>query len=298
MLMRKNSISCRYKIVMHCWVFHGVTDFEMSAAQKKHLHALEVACPSLSVLKTELCPDCMSENRFWKIYFILLHSRLSSMDAALLSTPKIMQARGLLSQKLQNDKEHEAFMKTAAKSSNSCKTFSLQPATEYPVTSQMKDLDRPQTSHLVTDFTEEVQNKDVLVSTVKLATSSVKGGKTDGDCWLHEEPLPHLPCAPLEIRDEDDVSFSYLEEDDGKITKLLGRTNSAQSFEWVQLNKTTITEDFDGLKLQGSTSGDGAGRQNPPQSSYQVSRKQGQSDSSDWSTVEEDDAASSDSLPA
>ncbi|KAI5063736.1 hypothetical protein GOP47_0022283 [Adiantum capillus-veneris] len=271
-----------------------IDDFEMSAAQKKHLDALEIACPSLSVLKTELCPDCITENRFWKIYFILLHSRLSETDALLLSTPKIMQARGHLSQKLQNDDEHDAFMKKAPNSSESDKIFSSQSTTDLPII----DCREKQAGSLLTDLAEEVQNKDVLVSTVKLATSSVKGEKLEVNRWLNEEPLPHIPFSAPETRDEDDVSFSDLEEDDGKTTKNMGRSNSSQSFEWVQLNKTSSAENFDGLKLKGLTHGDGAAQHYLPQSSSQANRKQGQSESSDWSTVEEDDAASSDSLPS
>jgi hypothetical protein len=61
----------------------------MSSAQKVHVSQVEAASPRLAALRIELCPDYMSEGRFWKIYFVLLHSRLSKTDAELLSTPQV-----------------------------------------------------------------------------------------------------------------------------------------------------------------------------------------------------------------
>ncbi|RWW15153.1 hypothetical protein GW17_00021025, partial [Ensete ventricosum] len=65
-------------------------DFEMTDAQLKHASMVELRAPEFAVLKTELCPSQMSEGYFWKIYFVLLHSRLNRHDAELLSTPQVM----------------------------------------------------------------------------------------------------------------------------------------------------------------------------------------------------------------
>lgn len=62
----------------------------MNNIQKEHSHALEVAAPGLKALRIELCPNYMSEGRFWLNYFVLLHSRLSPEEAHLLSTSQVL----------------------------------------------------------------------------------------------------------------------------------------------------------------------------------------------------------------
>lgn len=68
-------------------------DFELSDTQYEHALAIERIVPSLSYLRTELCSTNMSEACFWKIYFVLLHSKLNKEDAELLSTTQILEAR-------------------------------------------------------------------------------------------------------------------------------------------------------------------------------------------------------------
>lgn len=68
-------------------------DFELSDTQCEHALAIERIVPSLSYLRTELCSTNMSEACFWKIYFVLLHSKLNMQDAELLSTTQILEAR-------------------------------------------------------------------------------------------------------------------------------------------------------------------------------------------------------------
>ncbi|XP_008812106.1 uncharacterized protein LOC103723077 [Phoenix dactylifera] len=86
-------------------LFHddeGSDDFEMSDAQQEHALAIERLAPRLAALRIELCPSHMNEGCFWKIYFVLLHSRLNKHDAELLSTPQIMETRSMLLQDPQN----------------------------------------------------------------------------------------------------------------------------------------------------------------------------------------------------
>ncbi|CBI35753.3 unnamed protein product, partial [Vitis vinifera] len=64
-------------------------DFDMSDAQQEHALAVERLAPRLAALRIELCPGCLTEDCFWKIYFVLLHPRLSKHDAELLSTPQV-----------------------------------------------------------------------------------------------------------------------------------------------------------------------------------------------------------------
>ena len=65
------------------------SDFELSDTQYEHALAIERIVPSLSYLRTELCSTNMSEACFWKIYFVLLHSKLNKEDAELLSTTQV-----------------------------------------------------------------------------------------------------------------------------------------------------------------------------------------------------------------
>ncbi|GJN14900.1 hypothetical protein PR202_gb01776 [Eleusine coracana subsp. coracana] len=76
-------------------------DFELSDSQYMHALTIEHVVPSLPDLKVQICSTDMSEACFWKIYFVLLHSRLSKQDAELLSTPQILEAREELLQSLQ-----------------------------------------------------------------------------------------------------------------------------------------------------------------------------------------------------
>lgn len=66
-----------------------VLDFDMSDAQQEHAFVIEHLAPRLAALRIELCPCHMSENYFWKVYFVLLHSRLNKQDAETLSTPQV-----------------------------------------------------------------------------------------------------------------------------------------------------------------------------------------------------------------
>ncbi|GKV20044.1 hypothetical protein SLEP1_g30219 [Rubroshorea leprosula] len=64
-------------------------DFIMSDAQREHALIIEHLSPRLAALRIELCPCHMSESYFWKVYFVLLHSRLNKEDAEILSTPQV-----------------------------------------------------------------------------------------------------------------------------------------------------------------------------------------------------------------
>lgn len=64
----------------------------MSDDQHEHAVVVERLVPSLASLRIELCPEYMSENCFWMIYFVLLHPKLSQHDALLLSTPQVISS--------------------------------------------------------------------------------------------------------------------------------------------------------------------------------------------------------------
>lgn len=61
----------------------------MSEDQRDHAMVVERLAPRLAALRIELCPCHMSESYFWKVYFVLLHSRLNKQDSEVLSTPQV-----------------------------------------------------------------------------------------------------------------------------------------------------------------------------------------------------------------
>ncbi|TYK20126.1 putative BSD domain-containing protein [Cucumis melo var. makuwa] len=81
----------------------------MSDAQKEHAFTIERLAPRLAALRIELCPCHMSESYFWKVYFVLLHSRLNKHDAEILSTPQVAAARSMWMQELQKQTKPESY---------------------------------------------------------------------------------------------------------------------------------------------------------------------------------------------
>ncbi|OWM70770.1 uncharacterized protein LOC116214647 [Punica granatum] len=82
-------------------------DFKMSDAQQQHARAIENLALRLRALRIELCPCHMSESYFWKVYFVLLHSRLEKHNADILSTPQVMEARAMWMKELKEQTKPE-----------------------------------------------------------------------------------------------------------------------------------------------------------------------------------------------
>ncbi|KAK4348302.1 hypothetical protein RND71_031057 [Anisodus tanguticus] len=83
-------------------------DFELSDAQQRHAYAVEHLTPRLAALRFELYPAHLSEGFFWMVYFVLLYSRLNKHDAELLSTPQLVKARAMWMQELQKKTKPES----------------------------------------------------------------------------------------------------------------------------------------------------------------------------------------------
>ncbi|EFJ19895.1 hypothetical protein SELMODRAFT_152998 [Selaginella moellendorffii] len=211
--------------------------FEMNSFQKDHAYAVERAALRLAALKVEICPRHMNEGRFWKIYFVLVHPRLSQEDAALLSTPQVLEARKILLEQLRHEEEVQATTATAIKADDS----------------------------LVVD-------KDAIPSTVKLAAAK-SSEENEADEWLDEEATgSNAGNTNKEIsaagNDEDDVSFSDLEDDhdDGRIQR------AAKAQGWVELDtKAKSEEEID----------------------EECAKKHERMGSNDWLTVDKEDAGNS-----
>ncbi|XP_034690806.1 uncharacterized protein LOC117918343 [Vitis riparia] len=247
-------------------------DFDMSDAQQEHAMAVERLAPRLAALRIELCPGCLTEDCFWKIYFVLLHPRLSKHDAELLSTPQIVKARAKLTQELQSrtkakpepesergtylkettnppHEEHPSVPSSSQSESSPLKTSSIESATsivasDFPtekrtvLSTKVQIVDK---SVVEEGPVKEIKNQDSLSG----SSSRILDEKyeDDGDDWLKEESSEIVGAgrATMPLVNEEDVSFSDLEEDDGdaptsykKVT--YGSDSSTKdSRDWVQL---------------------------------------------------------------
>lgn len=323
-------------------------DFNLSDIQKEHALAIERLAPRLAALRIELCPGFMSEGRFWKIYFVLLHSRLNKQDALLLSTPQIVEARVLLMQELQNRTKvqtgksrsdmayseekrtpfppEEKFSNQSILSNKNVKTgsfkiVSLQSATSVAAKDFQRDDQLSAISSQKQIFNDQCcapredslfQNKNVLSGTVKLSDLQYQE-EEEVDDWLEEEPVGEdVPaCTTARLGDEEDVSFSDLEdEDDNMQTTTTGINESFDSSSkgskgWVQLNKDSNSVEEcsmiyssngeDTIWRPMNTKSDAHILQSGEKSTEQHIKKSDNGESSDWLTVDEDDVVSADS---
>ncbi|PIA29470.1 hypothetical protein AQUCO_06000075v1 [Aquilegia coerulea] len=244
-------------------------DFDMSDAQQEHALAVERLAPRLAALRIELCPGYMSEGCFWKIYFVLLHPRLNKHDAELLSTPQIVEARAMLTQDLQNrtktqetsfprdsprslQEDHYTSLTYVPSENTPLKTFVCDTSRptdveteKHPIVStEMQMIDKS----VVDEEPVAQKNKDILVS----SSSKFLDQKyeEDGDDWLEDEGseiMGTFTGTNVPLGDDEDVSFSDLEDDDDKSvpTSLKAVAHSSnpssdkESRDWVQLNKSS-----------------------------------------------------------
>ncbi|XP_010942070.1 uncharacterized protein [Elaeis guineensis] len=278
-------------------LFHddeGSDDFEMSDAQQEHALAIERLAPRLAALRIELCPSHMNEGCFWKIYFVLLHSRLNKHDAELLSTPQIMEARAMLLQDLQNR------TKPGPERSGRETSYKKEDATSVPIEdnvigpSKIISETAPSKAPLFGETTSdpladvETEKHPVQTTEVKIVDKSVieeqppVQGKTkdlpcetskvsfekdeeDGDDWLEEdtgEMGGTGGAATIPLGHEEDVSFSDLEDDDDRgilsSSKTLDANDSQtkDSTGWVQLGSRGSSKSDRSTSLQTKESND------------------------------------------
>ncbi|KAK3149462.1 hypothetical protein QOZ80_3AG0217700 [Eleusine coracana subsp. coracana] len=202
--------------------------FDMSAAQQEHALAIEHLSPRLAALRIELCPIHMSEECFWKIYFVLLHPRLSKHDAELLSTPQIVEARSMLMQRLQCQSKLETEQLGHHKDVRGVQSREviIKDSTEaFPPARQeaasVVPIPEFETEKHPIEVTEvAVVDKSVIkeqLSNDHTERSNVLQDTFDDDVddWFDEE-ADLAGHTTIHIGDEEDVSFSDLEDDDVK----------------------------------------------------------------------------------
>lgn len=220
-------------------------DFEMSDAQKEHAFTIERLAPRLAALRIELCPYHMSESYFWKVYFVLLHSRLNKHDAEVLSTPQVAAARTMWMQELQKQTKPEshwcgrdtfelkdrsdvledsspmAFHDTHSGSMLPW-TFISEPS--MPSMSSNYETDKYQIESSETQFIDKsvivekpiIKNEDRNLTIGSSSKFHVQNYEDDSDNdWLEEDfELGGCNGTILPLENEEDISFSDLDDDD------------------------------------------------------------------------------------
>ncbi|GMI86512.1 hypothetical protein like AT3G49800 [Hibiscus trionum] len=288
-------------------------DFDMSDEQQEHALAVEHLAPSLAALRIELCPGYISEGCFWKIYFVLLHPRLNKHDAELLSTPQIVEARAMLMQGI----GHPAKAKTAedhpgSGTSNMVADSSHEESLSVPSPAQSKPMlfkesetevattsiavEIPTEKHPVQSTEVQVVDKSVIEeepikeakhqhSTSGSSVVSIEKYEDDADEWLKEETLEAVGTSATTIplgNDDEDVSFSDLEDDDDvpisyKKMTCASDSSTKDSRDWVQLGRSS-TDSVKDVNCVG----------NEHSGSEQVSDRNPETkESNDWLDIEE-----------
>lgn len=209
-------------------------DFELSDEQYGHAVAIERLVPSLSYLRTELCSTNMSEACFWKIYFVLLHSKLSKQDAEILSTPQILEAReGLLqssptkhkllseSRNTTEPEESELSPSSIQNKHGVSEAPSFQELTSDPVPNVEAD------KHPISSTEAEIVDKSVIQEELVMKTEAKSlpieesnpdpaddDDEKEVDDWLQDvDSVPSKTGNNTAVGEEEDVSFSDLEDD-------------------------------------------------------------------------------------
>ncbi|KAI3832179.1 hypothetical protein MKX03_012738 [Papaver bracteatum] len=195
-------------------------DFDMSDAQQEHALAVMNLAPELASLRMELCPEHISDGYFWKIYFVLLHSRLSKHDAEILSTPQIEEARAMLmyqpKTKLQSEdtkaEEQQSASYNVPTDAASLETFALEPKSSM----EMTDTESNKQPIVIRDvqiinetLVEEpvVQNKDEVIGASKEELVPAK------DEVVSTSEKEVVSSKDEKISDSKEVVASKMEED-------------------------------------------------------------------------------------
>ncbi|KAI3473808.1 hypothetical protein Pfo_031387 [Paulownia fortunei] len=241
-------------------------DFHLSDDQREHAANIDHLVPDFVTLRQKICSQ-MSDGKFWLIYFILLLPRLNEEDLKLLSTPQarlyltsqlcfiylfVAEARETLLKKLQN------------------KTDVDQQTSENPESSDTnKDIGKGYSKE-----GGESAAQDVSAETVNPSKQKDIVNETESD--HHSEEVD--TCTSIDPRrqseNEEDVSFSDLEDDDNDLSdKLSGAKASKSEKAWVQLNEN---------------SGAQGAKQKADQYALRERESEGE-ESNDWLTVDDDD---------
>ncbi|XP_027920876.1 uncharacterized protein LOC114178927 isoform X2 [Vigna unguiculata] len=213
-----------------CWTEFPLplhNDFSMSNFQREHALAIERLVPEFVALRLNLC-SYMNVEKFWMIYFLLILPRLNQHDYECLSTPKIVDARDELLQKLGERKNLQA-------------EESEKPGTVDSHQEVREDCERESISF----------EQDQVLTEVTNAVEGLEVGDTvSTEKWLEDTDIDASSFASCtKLQQEEDVSFSDL-EDDGSYSSdklsshrethdIRGSSPEGATSDWVRLHETS-----------------------------------------------------------
>lgn len=236
-------------------------DFDMSDHQRSHAATIEDLVPSIVTLR-QSCSH-LNDGQFWMIYFILLLPRLNETDMELLSTSEIIEVRETLLLKLENKSNALAVASGVSETVNT-------PALGQEMSAIQEDKGLP-------------EQKDVSAETANSTKErEVETGKNGMRLRDEDAGLPKSLDGQKHPQNEDDVSFSDLEDDDNDLSDKVsgsrrtqsGRGSSAsESSEWVRLTENPGAQ---------------SGQNNPGLSTRRGKGSEGE-ESNDWLTVDDID---------
>lgn len=235
-------------------------DFDLSDNQRSHAATIEDLVPNIGTLR-QTCSH-LSDGQFWMIYFILLLPRLNEIDMELLSTSEITEVRETLLLKLRN-KSHAQVASGISETVNT-------PALSQEMSAIQEDKSLS-------------EKKDASAETANTTKErEVETGKNGMRLKDEDAGVPESLGGQKRPQNEDDVSFSDLEDDDNDPSDKVsgfrriqnGRGSSAsESSEWVRLTEN---------------SGAQGGHNNPGLSTRRGKDSEGE-ESNDWLTVDDID---------
>ncbi|XP_024380486.1 uncharacterized protein [Physcomitrium patens] len=266
-------------------------DFEMTEVQQEHAKAVEQLSSKLAAVHRELCPAFLSEGRFWKIYLVLLHSRISKEDAELLSTPQVLKTRELLLQR----KEEPRMPDTAATQSER-KELGLTESNllDTPLESSAESAPSPILEEASQDATSLPKSSQEAVSAV-------------ADVKEEEQNSSSVDFSALRLDDEDGDVDAFLDDEDNDVQEtaqrvyhhafLLLHAGAAVSID-EDISFSDLEEEEEEEEDVGSSKGeDGSNAvkndNGQTSDSSQGDASSGSKHEGDWLTVNKEDVASS-----
>ncbi|KAK1389453.1 BSD domain-containing protein [Heracleum sosnowskyi] len=216
-------------------------DFDMSDIQREHIGAIEELVPSIAALRHEIC-KFINEDIFWMIYFILLLPRLNEFESKLLSTPQIVEARGVLLRNLQEEEmappeNFEVFesMKTLNSGRNDeSSTANKRPTHRNEKINYVEDSKEFEDRDVGTDSFAEVKQSE--------EDSSFSDIESDDNCLLGKQPgyRPSEIPSCSESSDWVELNRSFGKQKTVPSTSREKGSESEESNEWLTIDDSDL----------------------------------------------------------
>ncbi|CAL9048450.1 uncharacterized protein LOC103979619 isoform X1 [Musa acuminata AAA Group] len=180
-------------------------EFHMSHTQREHVSAVEDCIPDLLSLRISLCPTYMSEESFWRIYFALLHPKLSKHDSELLATHRIFDSFCTM-EKERHSGSVTRWQNLYLESISSLKSETCVSIQQEDINETWEDasITRTGSQQSIYQWCEVPDAKDTPTDATRLGFNDVSVDASEGnvfvmvnhmDSFLAAEQVVHSPCS-------------------------------------------------------------------------------------------------------